>query len=327
MKIIQKIKLNIQSVLAQIHTWYKANTTSLPTSINDDIYTHGKVGIGYNKPETRLHLMDSSLAQVVIQTVKDGSEAQLLFKAENNPTQAHRMARGGIVFRSGNNIWGNGDLHLCNYHYNYWGLYLNYTHAVISVHGNKEVTFKGYPNTRNDTDTPENLLFTNANGRLRSKKIQEVLTHLLPKTYVEEDNVDRSFVNGWDLGQVWQVRTIRDGYDVKLHFEIPVRNDSTNWGGGYLDIEYSVNGSPYTSIGNTGYQLVMGYSARIITTYARTIYLKRSELSAPSTGDFTLQFRFKYRSYDGTLYVNLNRGTTDQKFSTLFELSEMQYEL
>ena len=80
MKLIKKIKVNLQSVLSQIHTWYKANTTSLPTSINDDIYTHGKVGIGYNKPETRMHIMDSSRAQLTIQTLKDGSEAQLLFK-------------------------------------------------------------------------------------------------------------------------------------------------------------------------------------------------------------------------------------------------------
>ncbi len=41
---------------AHDHDWYKATTTVQPTSINENIYTQGKVGIGTTNPQYRLHL-------------------------------------------------------------------------------------------------------------------------------------------------------------------------------------------------------------------------------------------------------------------------------
>ena len=41
---------------ANDHDWYISNTTNSPSSINDNIYTEGKVGIGLTTPITALHL-------------------------------------------------------------------------------------------------------------------------------------------------------------------------------------------------------------------------------------------------------------------------------
>ncbi len=45
--------------------WYKATTTNAPTSINDDIFTNGKVGIGLNNPSQAL---DINTGHVQVQT-------------------------------------------------------------------------------------------------------------------------------------------------------------------------------------------------------------------------------------------------------------------
>ncbi len=153
------------------------------------------------------------------------------------------------------------------------------------------------------------------------------------KVFVEEDNIDRSFSNSWADGMILQDRTIRDGWDVKLHYELPARNDST-WGGGYTKIYYKINGGAWVELGNSGYQLAMGGAntnegeqTKIIRTDTRTVYLKRSELTdAPATGDFNIQFKFSHRSYNGTLKINKSSGSTDIKFNSLFVIEEKKFE-
>ncbi len=43
------------------HDWYKVGTTSAPSSINDNIYTQGKVVIGTNSPIGRLHVANDGM--------------------------------------------------------------------------------------------------------------------------------------------------------------------------------------------------------------------------------------------------------------------------
>ncbi len=42
------------------HDWYKENTTTEPTTISDNIYTMGKVGVGTNAPTAGLHLVNDN---------------------------------------------------------------------------------------------------------------------------------------------------------------------------------------------------------------------------------------------------------------------------
>ncbi|WP_457559028.1 hypothetical protein [Candidatus Harpocratesius sp.] len=147
------------------------------------------------------------------------------------------------------------------------------------------------------------------------------------KIYVEEDNTNRTFGTNWADGMILQTRTIHDGWDIKLHYELPTRNDDTGWGGGYTEVQYSINSGAWHSVGRSGYQLAMGSNAKEIRTDTRTVYLQRSELTdAPATGDFDIQFKFRHRSYSGRLEINEDRGTSDAKFSSLFVIEEKKFE-
>lgn len=146
------------------------------------------------------------------------------------------------------------------------------------------------------------------------------------KIFVEEDNINRSFGSSWANGMILKNRTIRDGWDLSLHYELPARNDYMGDGGGYTELQYSINGGGWQSLGNSGHQLAMGYSAREIRTDTRTVYMQRGELTGvPSTGDFDIQFKFRHKSYNGTLYINQGRGTSDSKFASLFILEEKKF--
>ncbi|XLQ20057.1 MAG: discoidin domain-containing protein [Candidatus Moraniibacteriota bacterium] len=147
-------------------------------------------------------------------------------------------------------------------------------------------------------------------------------TSIIPHSFVQYDNIDRSFTTAITDGKTWDTVTIRDGFDVDLDYNIPARNASTSWGGGYLYLEYSLNGGAWTAIGNSGYQLAMSNGATDIETHSGMIRMTRAELGSV-TGDFDIQFKFRHKSYDGTLLINGSRGTTDEKFSTRVRISEV----
>jgi len=88
-----------------------------------------------------------------------------------------------------------------------------------------------------------------------------------------------------------------------IHIEawIPMRNDSTGWGGGYVDTNITFdNGVAWRSLGNHGYDGgVMANTSPSIhgenITYLVT--------GTPST-DYSVKLRFMFKSYDGTVAIN-----------------------
>jgi hypothetical protein len=81
-----------------------------------------------------------------------------------------------------------------------------------------------------------------------------------------------------------------------------MRNDSSSWGGGYVEVLYSYNDSPtWQSLGVSGYDgAVMHNGASSIATYSNEFVL---DFSA-ETSAANLRFKFRHRSYDGTLTIN-----------------------
>jgi len=86
--------------------WYKVGTTSAPSSIADDMFHDGKVGIGNATPSSKLHVMSNSSGMTpnlnAIATIESsgpaylnllsGDESGVLFGANGNATN------GGIVY-------------------------------------------------------------------------------------------------------------------------------------------------------------------------------------------------------------------------------------
>ena len=165
-------------------------------------------------------------------------------------------------------------------------------------------------------------------GGVSGEGLKEVLAEIekaRPRVFKQLDGANRGFSTNWGNGFTTATRTIRDGWEVNFHVEIPCRNDYTSWGGGYAEVQYSINGAAFRSLGNSGYQLAMSNSAAVIHTYVRSFLLTRSQLAAPATGDFTIQFRMRHRSYQRTLYINRSSGTSTQDFLSTFIIKETKF--
>lgn len=94
---------------------------------------------------------------------------------------------------------------------------------------------------------------------------------------------------------------------IELFYHVPGRNDSTSWGGMYVEPNVSFdNGSTYSSLGHTGYDVVMVYNSNTILSYNNTIWINPNQ-----TADFTMKFKFRFCSYDGTTYINGIRDIND----------------
>ena len=115
----------------------------------------------------------------------------------------------------------------------------------------------------------------------------------------QSDSISRTFGQGWADGKVWDTIDFTGGSRIRLDWRCPMRNDSGSWGGGYIDIQYSFDGAPWRSIGNSGYDGPMAIGGDIIISMSGNFTF----LACPQE-DFTLRLKFRHRSYDSTLSVN-----------------------
>ncbi len=132
--------------------------------------------------------------------------------------------------------------------------------------------------------------------------------------YYQYDSVVKTFSTSWADGKIWDTYDFTGGSRVRLDWRCPMRNDSSGWGGGYIDIQYSYDdGVSWSSIGNSGYDGPMAIGGDIITSMSGSFIF----LSCP-TGDFSLKLKFRHRSYDGTLNVNGSRDIVEGDFGAFF---------
>lgn len=157
--------------------------------------------------------------------------------------------------------------------------------------------------------------------------------HYINNISKQYDDATRNFGSGdFTDGKVWDAITdCRPGSKFDISISIPMRNDSTSWGGAYTELLYKIPESEvytdWVSMGNSGYDGVMVNGSATILTYNRRFILYPHNV-APRKNKYSIQFKFRHRSYDGTLTINgshdINRtgsgGSTYQN-ATLEELT------
>lgn len=129
------------------------------------------------------------------------------------------------------------------------------------------------------------------------------------QVFSDIDTTERTFGTGWQLMYSAPNHTgWKSGSKVKIHIELPLRNDSTSWGGAYVEPQITFNGgSNWYSLGSSGYDgNVMYNQAQSIATYTRMLYVD-PQLHGIS-GDFSVAVRIYCKTYDGTGYWNGNHN-------------------
>jgi len=121
------------------------------------------------------------------------------------------------------------------------------------------------------------------------------------QTITQIDTASRTFTTAWALGPTFDViPDCQSGSLLHISYYVPARNDSTSWGGMYTELQIRFNEGTWQSLGSSGYDGgVMRNGQASIGSYYQTILIDPAQTSA-----FSVQFRFYFRSYDGTAGVN-----------------------
>lgn len=135
--------------------------------------------------------------------------------------------------------------------------------------------------------------------------------YYIRQIFSDVDTTDRSCTTTWVL-----LYTAPDhagflaGSKVRLFIEIPFRNDSTSYGGAYVEPQISFNGgTTWASLGSSGYDgSVMHTGSGDISTYNRMLYVD-PQLHGVS-GAYSVRLRFYCKSYDGTALWNGSHDLT-----------------
>lgn len=133
--------------------------------------------------------------------------------------------------------------------------------------------------------------------------------YFVRQIFSDIDTTERTFGTGWQLmyGTPDHVGFLA-GSKVKIHVELPLRNDSTSWGGAYVEPQITFNGGTnWYSLGSSGYDgNVMYNQAQSIATYTRMLYIDPQAHGV--SGDFRVAVRIYCKTYDGTGYWNGNHN-------------------
>ena len=132
------------------------------------------------------------------------------------------------------------------------------------------------------------------------------------KMITQVDTASRTATTSWVLGPEFaNIPDFQAGSLIRLSYQVPMRNDSTSWGGGYIEPQVRFNLGTYQSLGSGGYDGgVMNLGNAAIGSYMNSILINPGQ-----TSTFSTQFRFYFRSYDGTIQwnqshdINLISGT------------------
>lgn len=130
--------------------------------------------------------------------------------------------------------------------------------------------------------------------------------------------------SGWTLGPTFPSRTYKANSIIKMSYLVPMRNDASGWGGIRIEPQVAINGTWY-QLGNTGHEMMTSSSADIMT------YQNHMVLNFGQTSDFTAQFRFYFRSYEGTVGWNngsnhdINASGTGTQYFPLTDTQNQHY--
>lgn len=125
---------------------------------------------------------------------------------------------------------------------------------------------------------------------------------------IETNTTTYNFSTAWAQGPLFDPFAgvpLKAGSLVRLFYHMPCRNDYTGWGGGYIEPQFRINGGAWITLGSSGYDAGVMHSsaatgnANSIGSYNNTLIIDPNQAA-----DFTIDFRFMLRSYEGTLILN-----------------------
>lgn len=150
------------------------------------------------------------------------------------------------------------------------------------------------------------------------------------KTHILVCKDEITFSTGVQVIYDFPVITIQQNKDVYINLEIPMRNDSSSWGGAYISTNVKVNGGAWQDLGNHGYCTpIMSDKSATTGRHVESKYLGRAYLGASATADYTLQFQIRGRAYNGTTWVNrgcdVNSTVKGAKGAKIESVSDQNY--
>lgn len=123
------------------------------------------------------------------------------------------------------------------------------------------------------------------------------------KAIVQTDTTNRTSGTSWTLGPTFDlISDCQANSLIKIFYSVPMRNDTTSWGGGYIEPQVRFDEGTWQSLGSCGHDGGVMYIGNYFIGTYRQIILIDPEQAA----DFSVQFRFYFRSFDST--VGWNNG-------------------
>ena len=121
------------------------------------------------------------------------------------------------------------------------------------------------------------------------------------KLYTEVNSETVTLSTTWSLAVAFSdVTGFKAGSLIKLTYHMPMRNDSTSWGGAYIEPQIRFNSGTWQSLGSSGYDGgIMHLTSADIGSYFQEIVIDPGQ-----TSDFSFGVRFYARAYDSTAYIN-----------------------
>lgn len=97
------------------------------------------------------------------------------------------------------------------------------------------------------------------------------------------------------------------GSDIEFFLYVPTRNDSTGWGGAYIEPNLSFDGgTTYYSLGSSGYDGGVMGQTQLIHNYTKSYWIKNSTSNVPSTGTYGIRFKLRFCPYENTSTTTIN---------------------
>ena len=126
------------------------------------------------------------------------------------------------------------------------------------------------------------------------------------KFYVQLQKSDVTLGTTTATIKEFPVLTIQAGKSLHISLEVPMRNESTSWGGAYINTSVRINGGTWYNLGNSGYCTpVMMNGCKGIGKHCESKALDFiTGLGLDPLADYTVQFYISGRSYNGTLWIN-----------------------
>jgi hypothetical protein len=122
------------------------------------------------------------------------------------------------------------------------------------------------------------------------------------------------------VGQTTGVMNLPPRSKIFVYTNTPLRGDTTAWGGHYEDLQYSVNGGSWTSVGRSGFVSRMMTSNQPITAHKDFCVMDFNSI----TSDFTLTLRTTHQQYNGGGAVNSSCGISGGDDNTTYDANNQQ---